>query len=279
MIRQPVVAGSFYPADPIELKKQISCFLSQVPSLSLMPGNLRMLLVPHAGYDFSAPTASHGFYQLKSKKYSRVVILGPSHQTYFIGASLSSAISWQTPFGQIEVDQEFNQRLVGENQKIFFGDQEHQSEHCLEVELPFLQTVLSNFQIVPILLGDVNQKFCQHLAKELTQNEDLQTLVVISSDFSHYPPAEVAEKVDQQIIQSILTGNPKDFIRKIETEINQGYPGLETCACGEKAILTALFLVEKLSIQSIKLLNYSHSGQISGDNSRVVGYASIGFYE
>jgi AmmeMemoRadiSam system protein B len=271
MIRKPVVAGAFYPADKNTLINQINIFLNKAKKIKVK-GFLKILIVPHAGYDYSGQTAAWGFKQLKKQNYSRVIILGISHRSYFSYAAVYHQGAWQTPLGKVEIDEALVHNFLAK-----VDLKPHQEEHSLEVELPFLQRILKDFKIVPILLSQTTPRLLENLAAAIVSRLNQKTLLVISSDLSHYPSYKIANKVDRKTINSILTGKPERFNRIIQTGLDQ--PGVETCACGAEAIKVGMMVAKKLGIKKIKLLNYSNSGDRGGDKNQVVGYASIGFYE
>lgn len=276
LIRLPAVAGSFYPGDKQTLSKQIDYFLSQAEDIEV-EGELKMLIIPHAGYQYSGGVAAYGFKKLIGKNFKTVILIGPSHTDWFNGSSVYKQGLYQTPLGQIEVDSELTEKLIKENEKIFYRPLAHQQEHCLEVMLPFLQKVLKDFKIVPIIISQPNNENVQILAQALSKYIDQKTLVVISSDLSHYPPYQIANEVDQKTIQAILTGELQEFDQAVKESMAQELPGLDTCACGGEPIKVALVLAKSLGLNQIKLLKYANSGDISGDHLSVVGYASIAF--
>lgn len=276
MIRKPTVAASFYPADKNSLINQINDFLNQAEKIKT-DQHLSILLVPHAGIDYSGLTAAWGYKQIAHKNYRKIILLGCSHQVYFDYAAVWPQGSWQTPLGKVDVETKLAHALVNQSNQIKPDFTVHKPEHSLEIQLPFLQTVLKDFKIVPILLGQVSNQILQDLAQIITTNFDQQTLLIISSDLSHYPDDQMATKVDQNTIDAILTGNINQFDQVLEK--NTGKNGVDTCACAAEAIKIGLMMTRKLGIKTIKLLNYTHSGQIGGDKNRVVGYTSIGFYQ
>jgi len=275
-IRLPVVAGCFYPADKKILSKQIDEFLSQAKDVSI-EGKPRILIVPHAGYAFSGQIAASAFNLLKGKNFKTVILIGPSHTDSFYGNSVDLHDIWQTPLGDVEVDVDLAKKLISENDSIFNRPQSHQKEHCIEVCLPFLQKTLKNFKIVPIIIGQFSEQNREALAYALSKYMDDQTLIVVSSDLSHYPSYETANMVDHKIIDAILTGKSENFTNVIENLVSQSLPGLDTCACGEEAIHVALLLSNIMQINDIKFLDYANSGDVSGNHSKVVGYVSIAF--
>ncbi|HUV46637.1 MAG TPA: AmmeMemoRadiSam system protein B [Candidatus Bathyarchaeia archaeon] len=275
MIRKPAVAGSFYPSDRKILINQVKNYLKKAKPLKTNKF-LRVLILPHAGYDFSGQVATWGVKQIEGKNFTKVIMVGCSHQAYFPHAALYNRGAWKTPLGMTEIDGNLAASLANQGKFIKADLNSHFNEHSLEVELPFLQQTLKTFKIVPILLGYTNLKFLEELAKVIALNFDDQTLLLISSDLSHYPDYETALKVDQQTIKAILTGNPELFAKTIGE--NSAKPGVDTCVCASKAVILGMLVAQILKAHEIKLFKYLNSGDITGDKSRVVGYASIGFY-
>jgi len=274
-IRPPAVAGSFYSADKETLSEQIDGFLANVPPSEKRP---TILIVPHAGYEYSGQVAAYGFNQLVDSDIKRVIILGATHQVPFSGAAVFDKGFWQTPLGKVAIDADLATKIITDNELVFESQQYHQKEHSLEVELPFLQKVLVNFQIVPILMGEKDEKLIEDLATVIAQNLDSQTLLIISTDLSHYPSYEDAKKVDEKTINAILSGEGKNLDKAITESMAANIPGLATCACAEAAIRVGMRAAQKMAISDIRLLNYANSGDITGTKERIVGYASIGFY-
>lgn len=277
-IRKAAVAGMFYPEEKRALKNMIKGFLDKAEEIKI-EAKPKILIVPHAGYEYSGQTAGYGFKQLEGVDFRRVVLIGPSHTDWFDGLALSDDDIWQTPLGDLEVDSDFLAKLAKENKKIFYRQSAHSKEHCLEVELPFLQTLLKDFKIAPIVMGEPTLKNAEILADSLAKNIDSKTLIVISSDLSHYPSYELANQIDKKTIGAILSGEAENFEKILKETMNQNLESLDTCACGEGPIKAGLILAERLGLKKIKLLKYVNSGDITGDYSRVVGYASIAFFK
>ncbi len=275
--RRPAVAGSFYPAEQRELSNFIDDFLKKAPLLA--KGNLKILLVPHAGMEYSGPVAAAGFKQIQGQNYSKVIILGASHQVSFDYAAVYDRGSWETPLGEVSINQDLAQKILDPKSGIMAETKVHAEEHSLEIELPFLQKTLAGFQIVPILLGQVREETLTALTKKIAENLDEQTLLIVSSDLSHYPSAEIAEKTDKETLKAILTGKEKVFNQTLEKISQEGYPGLVTSACGAEAIRVALKVAETLNLREIKEIKYQNSGDVTADKSRVVGYGAVGFWE
>lgn len=274
-LRLPAVAGVFYPADKNTLEAQIDKFLSQAEDVEV-EGELKMLILPHAGYEYCGQVMAYGFKKLIDKNFKTVILIGPSHTDFFRGASVYEKGRWLTPLGEVKIDSNLAKKLVGEEEMIFYRPESHEEEHCLEVLLPFLQKVLKNFKIVPIIIGPATEDV-QFLGRALRKYIDKETLIIISSDLSHYPPYEIAKKVDKKTIDAILTGKQELFEKAIKESMEAGYENLQTCACGEGPIKVALYLGEKMGLNKIKLLKYANSGDVTKSSLNVVGYAAIAF--
>jgi len=262
-VRKPAAAGQFYPSGKKDLETQIDGFLSSV-QLPETKGQIIALIVPHAGYQFSGQTAAFGFKELINQQIDTVIIISNSHQERFEGISVFEQGYFETPLGRVKIDSDLAKALIKENERIFYKESAHEKEHSLEVQLPFLQRVLSSFKIVPILFGNSSSQDYQILAQALLNNiKGKNVLLIASSDLSHYFPYQEAKEMDLETIDLILNN-------KID-QINN--------ACGKDAIKTLMLVTQELGVDKIELLNYANSGDVSqGDKSRVVGYAAIGFY-
>lgn len=278
MIRLPAVAGTFYPSHPRELKAAIDHFLSLTEKIQTT-GKLRILIVPHAGIVYSGQTAAWGFKQIEDQNIKRVILLGASHRSWIDGAAVYPSGAWQTPLGMVDIDEKCAMRLVDNLPHISADPEAHAYEHSLEVELIFLQTVLKKFTIVPILLGQIDDQCMHTLAQNISAIMNGQTVLVVSTDLSHYPDWEMANKVDNLTIKAILTSRKDRFRREFDRIENLGLPGVETAACGYKAIEVALKVAELQKITDFKKIYYQNSGDVAGDKSRVVGYATIGGFK
>lgn len=276
-VRRPAVAGSFYPADSQQLNTKLKDFLNQAEPISVT-GKLRILIVPHAGIDYSGRVAAWGFKQVEGGGYKQVILLGASHRAYFDHVAVDDSSSWETPRGSVEIDQDLVKAIVEENKKIVNDSVPHKEEHSLEIELIFLQKVLSDFKIVPILVSQPSEETIDYLAQKISQNLDEETLLVVSTDLSHYPSWETAVQVDNRTIEAILLGKKDDLEPTIKDIESKNYPNLVTAACGYQPIRIALRVAEILKLSDFKKIKYENSGDISGDKSRVVGYAAIGVF-
>lgn len=276
-IRPAVRAGSFYPADSAQLEQVVQDFLTKAKtkSKSGQAGQPSIIIVPHAGYRFSGQVAAAAFKQPSPEEVKQVFLLGSSHQVHIDQAALSGFNQWQTPLGLVELDRQLISNLNSQP-GWQINDRAHQAEHCLEVELPFLQQQLEEFKLIPILVGGLSEKALQQVVNDITAEFTQDSLLVISSDLSHYPDYELAQQADQELIQAILDQDIdkfKQLSRQIKPEEN-----LQTRICGEQAVEIGLQIAQKLNLKRTVLYQYKNSGDVTGDYSKVVGYASLGFY-
>jgi AmmeMemoRadiSam system protein B/AmmeMemoRadiSam system protein A len=276
-IRQPAVAGQFYPSDKEELTKMISQFLGQV-ELPKIEEPVRALVVPHAGYVFSGQVAAYGFKAVQEQDIKTVILIGPSHHQYIQGAVIDKHDVWQTPLGQIDLDTSLRDILVKENTLFKIDSSPHQPEHCLEVMVPFLQKMFGQVQILPVLVSQLSDDNLEKISQTLTKHIDNKTLLVASSDMSHYPPSEKANYADQKVIEAILTGQAANLRETITQLEKENIPNLSTCLCGQAAVEIIMKVAQEMNVSEIKLLKYANSGDVAiGDKSQVVGYSSIAF--
>ncbi len=279
MVREPVVAGSFYPSNKTELQKQLASFFEAAENHAV-DKNIRAIIVPHAGYVFSGEAAASAYAQLDpDKEYSRIFVIGTSHHIMMNGASIYNRGNYRTPLGEVEVDIELANKLL-ENNKLFkFNPAAHDREHSLEVQLPFLQYHLKKpFKIVPIIISTQTATTCQKLADALKPWFTQDNLFVISSDFSHYPNYSDAVKTDKITGDAIASNSPEMFAETINKNAQKNVPGLATSCCGWSSVLTLLCITSEIPEIDIQHVKYMNSGDTKyGDKQRVVGYHSFVF--
>ena len=278
-IRPPAVAGQFYPAAAEEITEQINGYLKQA-STPPVAGEIKAIIVPHAGYDFSGQVAAYAFKLLEGVKINTAVLIGNSHTAYFDGAAIDSSDVWQTPLGQVAVDKELADKLIKADSAIKYDASVHDQDHVLEVEIPFLQVVLAgNFKIVPIMLGNKADDSYKKLAKALKDNLGENDVVVVSSDMSHYPKHEDANKIDRGALEKIKSGKVDELEKYVESVENSGVANEQTVLCGIDAVKTLLELARLSGWDKIEVLKYLNSGDVSGigDKNRVVGYGAVAF--
>jgi AmmeMemoRadiSam system protein B/AmmeMemoRadiSam system protein A len=271
-IRQPVVAGSFYTANPKALTQEIKGYFSNVPADRIIAEKPIGLIVPHAGYMYSGQVAACAYKQIEGRNYEAVMVLSPSHQVYFPGVSVDTKEGYRTPLGVVPVAQEIVDLIFDKTHLISHYPQAHTHEHALEVQLPFLQTVVKDFKLVPIIMGDQTMETCEPVARALAdviKNQDI--LVVASSDLSHYHPSDMAQGLDRKVIDRINAFDPKGLASDLKIH--------KTEACGGGPIITALLIGEFLGANKAAVVKYANSGDVSGDYSAVVGYAAGVIYK
>lgn len=274
--RQPYVAGKFYSADRAVLEKDLSELFSKCTKAE---GNdrIRAVISPHAGYVFSGETAAAAFSSIPSDaRYDNIFIIGSSHVMSFDGASVYYQGDFITPLGRLKVNREIAEKLR-EKDVFRFPVTAHLSEHSLEVQLPFIQHHFKNIpQIVPVIIGTSNLKTIRMIADALQPWFTSKNLFVISSDFSHYPPYKDAVETDRKTAESIITGDPDQFLKTLKENSSKSIKGLATSMCGWTSGLTLLYLSEKDKSLKYNLIDYSNSGDSGyGGRDEVVGYNAI----
>jgi len=260
--RPPAVAGTFYPASAVELRREVQTFLAQARPAAPPEPAPKVLIAPHAGYVYSGPIAASAYACLSGAAglIERVVLLGPAHRVHVQGMALPAADHFQTPLGEIGIDQEAVAAVEGLPQ-VIISDQAHAQEHSLEVHLPFLQQVLGTFKLVPFAVGSASPQQVAEVLDCLWGGDE--TLIVISSDLSHYLPYPRACAADEFTAETILHLQPR-------LDHHQ--------ACGATPINGLLLTAQARGLEP-RLLDLRNSGDTAGDKSRVVGYASFAFHE
>lgn len=278
-IRKPVVAGSFYPAREDLLKRMIEdCFLDhygpgEVP-LAVESREKRTivgLISPHAGYVYSGPVAAHGFSQIgKEQKPDTIVIIGPNHTG--IGScpvSVYPAGRWKTPLGDLKVNESLAEKIVGASGLFSSDYSAHISEHSIEVQLPFLQFLFQDkFEIVPISMSDQTLRTSFELGDAIAQSaEGERILVIASTDFTHYESSDKAKQKDQEALAQILRMDAQGLMETVNR--------LQISMCGAGPVAAMLVAADKIGASKARVLSYQTSGNVTGDDSSVVGYASV----
>ena len=277
LVREPAVAGLFYPKDPAELSRMIDRLLAAAPTEPV--GDLKAIVCPHAGYEFSGPVAAYSFKNLIGRHFDTVIILGPSHYALFDGASVPAVDAYRTPLGLVPISPKaralakispcLSEPCCRVERPAWWPQSSKPApdpgkdtpdtwEHSVEVEVPFLQKVLTNFSILPVVFGNVDPA---QVAQAVATQLDDKTLIVVSSDLSHYHPYDEAEALDVRCVKAMCSLD----IAAMESQE----------ACGKLPILALLHLAHQNGWQA-RLLDYRNSGDTSGDKSHgVVGYSAI----
>ena len=277
-IRQPVVAGKFYSSNPEELSAQIENFLQEAGKPQLQ-GEVKALMVPHAGYVFSGRTAARGYSLIQGEARKTVVLLCNSHTDYFEGLALSPDSAWATPLGEVEVNEELNSKLEKEMESARFNPEAHQGDHTLEAQIPFLQTALKpGFKILPILFGNLDSSEYKDLVEFLKNNLGQDDLLIASSDMSHFPPYEEANRIDRETLEIIAKLNTEELENHISEVEGRQIPGEETLLCGVDGVKTVIDFISGLESPRAQIIDYKNSGDTElGDKDSVVGYGVVAF--
>ena len=271
-VRLPAVAGTFYPDDPELLLHTLKTFYRDADNHAI-DGRIIALVVPHAGYQYSGLTAANGYKLLTSDRFETVVVVSPSHREYFHGISVCDGSAYRTPLGDLLIDDSRRDALVANDSLIERSAQGHRAEHALEVQLPFLQTTVGSFKLLPIVMGDQRREFCFHLGEKLAAilfgRDDV--LLVASSDLSHYYPSAIARTLDRVFIEDVAALDPSRLMNDLETD--------RTEACGGGPTVAVLDASQRLGANRVTMLHQCNSGDITGDHSSVVGYCSAVIYQ
>jgi hypothetical protein len=279
-VRQAAVANSFYPGNAAELALTINTMLdaAQLPPIE---GEILAAVAPHAGYVYSGPVAAYTYAAIrdvarKGHSYRRVVVLAPTHFVSFNFTSVYDGDAYQTPLGRVPVDKAFARKLAKMDASIQLSEQGHTptaagGEHALEVQLPWLQQTLGNFELVPIVMGDQSYEASRALGVALSkliaaEKNAGETLVLASSDLSHYHPYNDAVTIDRKTLHAIEAWDYYSMSRNFETRTWE--------ACGGAPIVATMIYAERMGANHAQVLKYANSGDTSGDKARVVGYSA-----
>ncbi|MCX7719865.1 MAG: AmmeMemoRadiSam system protein B [Dictyoglomus thermophilum] len=264
--RLPAVAGYFYPATSRELLNMLSQFIKEVPNKVPLWG----CIVPHAGYIYSGKVAGAVYSLMEVPDVA--IIIGPNHNGLGYPSAIYSEGIWTTPLGDVEIDSVLSQKILQESDYLKEDALAHQPEHSLEVQVPFLQYINPNIKIVPITVVDYSYEVLKNLGYAISQavrDYEYNTVIIASSDFSHYEPHEIAKQKDLYAIESILNLDEKEFIKRVvEKDIS---------ICGVGPIVITMIAVKLLGSKRAKLVEYQTSGNVTRDFDQVVGYAGIIF--
>ncbi|MCK4906311.1 MAG: AmmeMemoRadiSam system protein B [Spirochaetes bacterium] len=273
-VREPVVAGMFYTSNEKELANEIDRYLEN-SSAKKITKDIFCIIAPHAGYSYSGAIAAAAYANIAGKEYDNVLLLGPSHRWYFKGISVGMYDSYETPLGRIPVDKEDADRLIKSTSMFNFVHKAHESEHSLEVQLPFLQRTLKNdFKIINILFGAVDTSHVEDISdilKDYIESSGKKTLIVCSTDLSHDYPYNESVKMDK-----IIAGNVEKLDYKT---LNKNIDSHKCEACGHYGLMVALSLAGKKGYKSSLITELKNSGDVTRDKmSRIVGYLSAIIY-
>ena len=269
-IRRAAVAGSFYPADPATLARQVRELLNRA-SKEEIPGKIVALVSPHAGYLYSGQVAAQAFKLVEGADFETVIVVAPSHRVFFQGASVYDRGGFETPLGTVSVDKDLCRKIMAESDILRFLPQGHSQEHSLEVQLPFLQGALGKFSLAPIVIGDQSFATCQKVGQAIARGaKGKNVLLVASTDLSHFHSYDRAVKIDQVLLEDIRAYDPEKLQQDLQEEKAE--------ACGGGPVIAVMIASRELGANESRVLSYRNSGDVTGDRSGVVGYAAAVFY-
>ncbi|MFH1715205.1 MAG: AmmeMemoRadiSam system protein B [Elusimicrobiota bacterium] len=266
-IRKPAQAGRFYPGRKDELQKLLKEYTSYDKNKITAKG----ILCPHAGYMYSGKTAGMVYGRINIP--DTVVVIGPNHTGLGEDISVYPAGGWETPIGNLEINEEFINELTDSLNIIIKDKKAHEHEHSIEVQLPFIKYLNKNAKIVPICVMQYSASICKDIGEAIAitaNNLGREILVVASSDMTHYETQSIAEKNDRLVLDKILKLDPREMLEVVNEQ------GISMCGAGPCAIM--MYAAKKLGAKKAKLINYTTSGEVTGDKSAVVGYAGVAVY-
>jgi AmmeMemoRadiSam system protein B len=275
VIREPIVAGQFYPGTSAELKNMIRQCIEHEYGPGSKPDTTNEeifgVVCPHAGYVYSGPTACHSYKSIASQNPELVIIIGPNH--FGVGKDVATMIDaqWQTPLGMVQVDSDSAKQIAEISNFIEIDEYSHSQDHSLEVQVPMLQEILSNdFQILPIILRSQDMSTTIDVGNAVSKIAGKKNAIIVaSSDFTHYEENSFAHQQDKALIEPILEMNLERFYQVLNER--------KVTACGYGAIASTMIACKNLGAKKGELLSYATSGDVSGDTESVVGYGSIKF--
>lgn len=277
-IREPAVAGSFYPDSESQLRAMITAYLNMAPD-EKQAGDILAAVAPHAGYVYSGEVAARTFKQLADIDFDTIVIIG--HDSYQnCVAYLSPDNYYRTPLGLVEVDTDMVDKMLKYNKGIKSSRYIHAEDHSVEIQLPFLQVLGKKCKIVPVMFGNPTAENCRTLAEAIIEAAgDKKVFVLSSTDMSHYPSYEDANRVDNSTLEVVRTMDVERIFSHLEVQVGSKAPsGLQTALCSRGGLGTAIFFAKAKGANQAQVLHYANSGDVSfGDKSRVVGYSSVLF--
>jgi len=266
-LRSAVLAGTWYPGNPEVLRRTVEDFLSKA-NPSEAEGKVVTLIVPHAGYAYSGQVAAYSYKLLKRAAPKTVFLIGPSHRVGFRGFSVSQYSGYRSPLGVAPVDQDLSKKLLAMNPQMKWVQQADSQEHSLEIQVPFLQSVLQEFHIVPILMGEQDLETCALLAKSLVRvlpnKED--TVILASTDLSHFHTDQQTRALDGEFMRLVREFAPEALAKAVSSGSCE--------ACGAGPTIVAMLAARELGATRSVILNYANSGDVTSDRRQVVGYLS-----
>jgi AmmeMemoRadiSam system protein B len=271
-IRRSPIAGTWYPGQPERLEQEVSAMLD-APGADEAAGELVALISPHAGLRYSGPVAAAGYRLLRRTDFDTAVLIGPSHFVHFQGASVYARGAFETPLGRIPIDEELAEAVLERDSRVRFYLEAHDREHCLEMQLPFLQVLAPRLAIVPVIMGDQQRTNVERVAKAVAaavSESSKKVLLIASSDLSHYKSARVASIMDGEVSRLVERFDADALMQLFERDHDH--------ACGGGPMVAVLKAAQTLGATEACILRYGDSGDVTGDKDQVVGYLSAAVF-
>ncbi len=276
-IRQPAVAGQFYPGQPVTLAKNLAEMFAKADKPEIA-GHIYGLVAPHAGYMYSGQVAAYAYKALQGLNYTDVIVISPCHVEAFPGAAVYPGDAYGTPLGEIAINKELSAKIGSYGKNIRLAESGHRvamrgGEHSLEVQLPFLKTILGDFKLVAIVMGEQSDSTCENLAEAIYQacQGRKDVLIVASSDLSHFHDYKSAKRLDGGVAEYVNNYDYKGLLKALGSE--------KVEACGGGPIAAMMMAAQKLGANRAQVVHYANSGDITGDSSQVVGYLAAVVFE
>ncbi|MBN2621541.1 AmmeMemoRadiSam system protein B [candidate division WOR-3 bacterium] len=269
--RESPHAGTWYPGTELELRQQITTFLDNVELH--ITGEISGLVSPHAGYIYSGPVAAYAYKMIQDQTFDNVVVIGPSHRYGFIGVSVDTMAGRITPLGTVDFDVDLARAIIACDKHIKYDPRAHSEEHSVEIQIPFLQIVQRELHLVEIVMGTQDMETCTMLSNALVKAcKGKRVLLIASSDLSHFHTQDVAEELDNRIVEAVSQYDYQMLFNRLRTDSCE--------ACGGGPIITVMMATKELGATDSKMLHYATSGTVTGDYSQgVVGYLAAVFYK
>lgn len=268
VIRRAAVAGTWYPADPDALAREVDRYLDAVNAA--IDGELSAIIAPHAGLVYSGPIAAHSYAQLRARPIDVAVLVGPSHYVGFDGVAIVERGAFDTPFGPIPIDEDCASALAGASSMVTAHPSAHTREHSLEMQLPFLKRVLPDVDIVPLVMGYQRRDTAFELGEAIARAvEGRRAVLIASTDLSHYQNARTAAALDGVFTQYVARFDPGGLMSLLEARPDH--------ACGGGPTVSVMHAARLRGATGARLLKYGDSGDVSGDKQAVVGYLAAAF--
>lgn len=268
-VRRSILAGTWYPTDPEELRSTLRGFLERAPLADPLPSAAPLvgIVAPHAGIRYSGSVAAYAYKVVQKYPAGTVVILAPSHRVPFSGIAVTRQGAFETPLGRVPLDTEFIEALLKANSDVRDFPEAHAQEHAVEIQLPFLQTVLPSFRLVPLVMGNLSWNTCEKLAQALNAlSSSHRFLVVASTDLSHYHSEKEARTLDERLLGRLKRMEPRELFEDLASGACE--------ACGAGPLVTLMLYARKTGAQDMRILKYGTSADVTEDRNRVVGYAA-----